>query len=153
MLFMHTYIWKKIRALFSLRGFIRARAAHLRLGTKGERIASRILCEKGLEYLYRNYKCKHGEIDLIFRDGTTLCFVEVKTRHRQLYYEPADSVGAAKRKNIIRSAASYIKAIGSPELKYRFDIVEVIFDGRRLSVVRHWRAAFTDVDKKKRRYG
>ena len=133
---------KWIRGLFVRPRFAYLRAAHLRLGRKGENIAARVLQERGMELLSRNYRAKRGELDLVLREDTTLVIAEVKTRHRQRFWEPADAVDANKCKNIIRTTAAYLRAIGSPPLHPRFDIVEVIFDGNHLTEVRHLRNVF-----------
>jgi len=127
------------RKPFSLR-----RAAHLRLGRRGERVAVRMLRELGIDVLVRNYVCTQGEIDIVARDGDTLCFVEVKTRRRALHARPADAVGRAKRGRIMSAAHRYLREIGSPRIVYRFDIAEVLLDGYRLTDVRYWRNAFTE---------
>ena len=51
---------------------------HLRRGRLGEKAARRYLKRCGLKFLTVNYKTRCGEIDLIFRDGDCLVFVEVK---------------------------------------------------------------------------
>ena len=120
------------------------RAAHLRLGRRGEKIAVRLLREQGTEVLLRNYRCTQGEIDIVARDGEVLCFVEVKTRHRSAHSRPADAVGSAKKLRISRAAHRYLREIGWPAVRYRFDIVEVVLAGRSVTDVRHWRGAFTE---------
>src|SRR5438132_11320233 len=57
---------------------------HLRLGRKGERMASDYLRRNGYRVLYRNFRSRGGgEIDLVCRDRQekTLVFVEVKNPH------------------------------------------------------------------------
>jgi putative endonuclease len=125
-------------------GFGKRKAAHLRLGQRGERIAARLLRELGLDVLTRNYGGEKGEIDLVVRDGTTLCFVEVKTRHHRVNSRPADAVGHAKRQRIVRTAHQYLRELGFPKIVYRFDIVEVILVGPRITDVRYWRNAFQE---------
>lgn len=125
-------------------GFGNRRAAHLRLGERGERLAARLLRELGLDVLVRNYRTSRGELDLVAREGATLCFVEVKTRHRHLYSRPADAVGPAKRQRIIRAAKQYLRELGFPPLLYRYDIVEVVLVRRRVTDLRYWRNAFRE---------
>ncbi len=122
--------------------FQQAKARHLQLGRRGERLAARALREVGLELLARNYRGPSGEIDLVARQGGTLCFVEVKTRRRQGVWSPASAVGHAKRQHIGRTARAYLRAIGRPDVPCRFDIVEVLLDGNRLQAIRHWPHAF-----------
>ncbi|MCK5803604.1 MAG: YraN family protein [Lentisphaeria bacterium] len=114
------------------------------LGRRGEKLAARVLRELGLDILARNYRTTRGEIDIVAREGTTLCFVEVKTRHRSLRSRPADAVGTAKRQRIIRAAKQYLREIGRPRIVYRYDIVEVIVRGRRVEDMRYWRSAFSE---------
>jgi putative endonuclease len=120
------------------------RAAHLRLGRRGERLAGRLLRELGLDVLVRNYRGPGGEIDLVARDGAVLCFVEVKTRAGRARSRPADAVGRAKRRRIIRAAHRYLRDLGSPEVRYRYDIVELVLHEGRVADARYWRQAFTE---------
>jgi len=124
--------------------FAARRAAHLRLGRRGEALARRLLIELGLDVLVTNYRCREGEIDIVAREGDVLCFVEVKTRRRALRTRPAAAVGAHKQKRIIRAARRYLREIGHPGLTHRFDIVEIILDGNRVRDARLWRRAFTE---------
>jgi putative endonuclease len=126
------------------RPFQRLRAAHLRLGARGERLARTLLKELGLCILTRNYRGRHGEIDIVAREDDVLCFVEVKTRRRPSFGRPADAVGRHKQLAISRTASGYRRDLGSPPILYRFDIVEVVFDRRRLRDVRYWRNAFPE---------
>jgi len=124
--------------------FAQRKAAHLRVGRRGERLAGVLLRRLGLDVLLRNFRCTTGEIDLVAREHTTLCFVEVKTRRHRPNSRPADAVGPAKRRRIIRAAHRYLREIGRPDVRYRFDIIEIILDGWRLRDVRYWPAAFTE---------
>ena len=121
----------------------RIQAARRRLGRLGEAIAARVLEERGMECLWRNYRYKRDEIDLVCRDGPILCFVEVKTRGKRGWRCPADAVTAEKRRNVIRASYGYLRAIGKPRVKCRYDIVEVQFEGGTLQEVRHWPGAFS----------
>ncbi len=125
--------------------FARRRAAHLRLGTRGEQVAATLLEELGLEIIMRNYTVPDlGELDIVARDGGVLCFVEVKTRHRLGLTRPADAVRGDKRQRLWRTGARYVKELGSPPVPVRYDVVEVILDGWRLQALRHHRNAFAE---------
>jgi len=96
-----------------------------------------------MELLCRNYRAGRGEIDLVFRQDGTLCFVEVKTRHRQRMGSPIDAIDSRKRARLLATARQYLREIGSPRhLPCRFDAVEIIFEKSRLVDVRHWQAIF-----------
>ena len=47
------------------------------------------LRRRGLEFLTANFRSKRGEIDLVFREGDCLVFVEVKTRSSEDWVRPA----------------------------------------------------------------
>ena len=130
--------------------FARRRAAHLRLGEHGERVACRLLTELGLEILARNYAGPHGELDIIAREDGVLCFIEVKTRHRLGLARPGAAVGTEKRKNLVHTAHQYLREIGRPPIPYRYDIIEIILDSR-LRDIRHNRNAFTEEDLRRPR--
>ena len=50
------------------------------MGKWGERFVERNLQRRGMEVVERNWRCEHGELDLVVRDGDTLVVIEVKTR-------------------------------------------------------------------------
>jgi len=122
------------------------RAAHLRLGERGERLAARLLRELGMEILTFNYAGPHGEIDIVGRDGLMLCFVEVKTRQPSSRSRPLDAVTAKKKWHIVRTAERYLRQIGHPDIAYRFDVIEVVIQGWRLREIRHLPAAYGSGD-------
>lgn len=117
-------------------------AARRRLGWQGEHVAERVLCEYGMDFLCRNFRHGHGEIDLIFRDDVELCFVEVKTRSYKKGIQPAEAVGTEKQKQIIKAARGYLKRIGSPKIQCRFDIVEVLFEHSAVKSVNYMPGAY-----------
>ena len=105
---------------------------HLRLGTRGEKLASQFLKRNGYKILYRNFRGRTGgEIDLVCRDGDTLVFVEVKTRTRLDFGRPFDAIDRDKRKQISRGALAWLRLLNDPDVLFRFDVVEVIIAERR----------------------
>jgi putative endonuclease len=75
----------------------------------------------------RNYRPAggHGEIDLVVRDGSTLVFVEVKTRAGSEHGAPESAVDREKREALIAAARSYARRVGADLGQARFDIVSV----------------------------
>ncbi|MHB9139969.1 MAG: YraN family protein [Victivallaceae bacterium] len=122
--------------------FRQARAAHLRLGRRGENLACSLLRSKNIEILCRNYKVKSGEIDIVARDGGVIAFVEVKTRRSATLSRPARSLTEKQKKRIYRAGMHYLKEIGSPKVVYRFDLIEIILSPLRLCEARHWQEHF-----------
>lgn len=114
-----------------------AKPEHLRRGELGERAAKKFLQQAGLKFLTANFRSEHGEIDLIFRDGDCLCFVEVKTRSSEGWTRPAAAVDARKRRLLSQTALDYLRLLKNPPVKFRFDIVEVLLADGAVREVRH----------------
>jgi putative endonuclease len=116
---------------------------HLARGKAGEAEAKRYLQALGLKFLTSNFASKRGEIDLVFRDGDCLVFVEVKTRSREDWTRPAAAVNARKRRLIAQTAFDYLRLLKNPPIKIRFDIVEVLLHEGADCEVRHLPNTFT----------
>jgi putative endonuclease len=97
----------------------------------------------GLKFLAANVASAHGELDLVFRDRDCLVFIEVKTRSSEDWVRPAAAVNAAKRRHLSLAALDYLRRLGNPQIKMRFDIVEVLLEDGRVREVRHLPNAFT----------
>ena len=89
----------------------RGRATHLQRGAQAEHLAARFLQKQGLKLLQQNYRCKHGEIDLILQDATTLVFVEVRLRNLDNFGGAAASITHAKQGRLIRAAQNYLAGL------------------------------------------
>jgi putative endonuclease len=122
-----------------------------RHGELGERAAKKHLRKQGLKFLTANFKSTRGEIDLVFRDADCLVFVEVKTRSSEDWTRPAASVNARKRRLLSMTALDYLMLLKNPEVKIRFDIVEVLLKDGEVKEVRHLPNTF--VMPKPLRYG
>ena len=110
---------------------------HLRRGRLGERAAQKHLQRLGLKFLAANFRSEHGEIDLVFRDGDCLVFVEVKSRTSEDWVRPAHYVNARKKRLLTRTALDYLRLIKNPPVKVRFDVVEVLLLDGDVREVRH----------------
>ena len=94
------------------------------IGLRGERVAERHLRKKGLIVLARNWRGGGGELDLVFLDGNTLIFVEVKTRSKQREDERRP-VSMAQRRRTATAARTFRRRFGVTNLPVRFDLIEV----------------------------
>ena len=110
---------------------------HLRRGELGERVAKKHLQQLGLKFLTANFRSARGEIDLVFRDGDCLVFVEVKTRSSEDWVRPAAAVNARKRRLLSQTALDYLRLLKDRQVKIRFDIVEVLLADGAVREVRH----------------
>jgi putative endonuclease len=126
-------IFEKIKSAFAGK----AKPEHLRRGELGERAAKKHLQKLGLKFLTANFRSARGEIDLIFRDGDCLVFVEVKTRSSEDWTRPAAAVDARKRRLLSQTALDYLRLLKNPPVKIRFDIVEVLLADGEVREVRH----------------
>ena len=113
------------------------RPLHLQRGALGEHAARQHLQRHGLKFLTANFRSARGEIDLIFRDQDCLVFVEVKTRSSEDWTRPAAAVDARKKRLLSQCALDYLKLLKNPEVKIRFDIVEVLLKDGVVNEVRH----------------
>lgn len=113
------------------------------MGDYGERVAADWLRARGCRILARNFKGPHrGEVDLIVRDGKLLLFIEVKTRRKDTRIRPLDAVNKTKQALIERGANAWLKQLGTRNLPWRFDVIEVYLDDGELPIVNHVRDAF-----------
>jgi len=76
----------------------------------------------------RNYRCPHGEIDLIAVEGEYLVFVEVKTRGEGQPLHPALSVTPRKRARVRRCGEHYWARHPELALQPRFDVISVFVE-------------------------
>ena len=83
---------------------------NLRNGLRFEDQARGYLQTRGLLLLQSNYRCRFGEIDLVMRDGDTLCFIEVKFRKSLYFGGAAAAIPGPKQRKIIKTALFYISA-------------------------------------------
>jgi putative endonuclease len=106
------------------------------VGARAEQLAADHLSRQGLVIVERNFRTRHGEIDLVARDGASLVFVEVRMRSRGDFGGAAGSVTAAKRARWIAAAQGYLAKIGR-EPACRFDVVLLdALDASRVEWVR-----------------
>ncbi|GLQ90881.1 YraN family protein [Dyella flagellata] len=106
-------------------------------GSAFEQRACEDLERAGLKLLARNYTTRHGELDLVMRDGDTLVFVEVRHRIRSGFGDAAMSITAAKQAKLVRTAQLWLAAHPKDAQRAcRFDVVT--YDGPRDSAKMEW---------------
>lgn len=76
-------------------------------GTVAETRAATYLSEKGVRIVERNFRNRHGEIDMIGYHEGYLVFFEVKYRSSNRSGTPESAVGFYKQKQICQVAAFY----------------------------------------------
>ncbi len=119
------------------------------LGDRGEELAVEHLAALGLEILERNFRSRHGELDVVAADERYLVFCEVKTRVVRTdpgALGPLSAIGPEKRRRVRALASEWLARPRSgrphpPEI--RFDAIGVSYDGAgRLVSLEHLEAAF-----------
>ncbi len=111
--------------------------ARARLGRWGEDLAARYLRDIGLEVLERNWRCEHGEVDIVARDGNCLVICEVKTRRSAVFGEPVEAVRWDKALRLRRLATAYLATHRVGLGLVRIDVVGVLVAPGRAVEVRH----------------
>jgi putative endonuclease len=96
------------------------------LGQQGEQLAARFLAEAGLLILDRNWRCKHGEIDIVALDGRTLVICEVKTRSGLRFGSPIEAITRQKAWRLRKLAVLWVNAHGLIFGEIRIDAVGVL---------------------------
>ena len=100
---------------------------NLEFGKQAEKSAVIFLKGQGYKIIRCNYKTKFGEIDIIAKDKSVICFVEVKARHSKLFGEPSEAVSATKQRQISKAAICYLKENNLLERQARFDVVSLLY--------------------------
>ena len=98
------------------------------LGKTGEDLACEELIRRGYAILDRRYRTRHGEIDIIARDGKTIVFVEVKARAGDAYGGSGAAVTPRKQQRIVRMAIDFLARRRLQDEPCRFDVVTVDFE-------------------------
>lgn len=78
------------------------------VGTEYEEKAEAFLCGKGMKILFKNFRCKQGEIDIVGEHQGCLVFVEVKYRSSKQVGMPEEAVGTSKQRRICRVAEFFL---------------------------------------------
>lgn len=107
------------------------------LGSYGERLAARYLADRGLTVVDRNWRCAHGEIDLVARDGDCLVFCEVKTRRSERFGAPVEAVGRIKVARLRRLAAAWLQSHEVRGGRVRIDVIGIVRPAHGPALVRH----------------
>jgi putative endonuclease len=92
-----------------------------RAGARAEDLCAELLRKAGLRVLARNWRCRHGEIDLVAEEGATLVFAEVRYRSGQRFGGAAESVTAVKQARLVAAARLYL--MRRPDADCRFDVL------------------------------
>jgi len=116
---------------------VKKRKPHL--GDWGEWIALRHLTKHQFDVVARNWRIRHGEVDLIAYDGDYLVFIEVKTRMGPTCLPPELNVDEVKKSQLEFLAHSFLCRHELTDLSVRFDLVAIETSNLRSYEIRHYR--------------
>jgi putative endonuclease len=98
------------------------------VGILGEKLAKDFLKKKGYRIRDTNFRCRHGEIDVVAEKKGSLIFIEVRTKTGTGFCSPEESVTFAKKEKLIASALAYRDIHQNLPLSWRIDFVAVELD-------------------------
>ena len=96
------------------------------VGAAGEDAVAAWYVGEGYEVLDRNWRCVHGEIDIVARHGDCLVFCEVKTRRSQRFGSPVEAVHPRKAARLRRLAAAWLQAHEVYAPQVRIDVIGIL---------------------------
>ena len=96
-----------------------------KIGATGEKLASNFLKNKGYRILESNFRCRHGEIDIIAQKRGCLIFIEVRTKSSSAFGNPEESITAAKKEKLISTALTYLKTHANSPVQWRIDFIAI----------------------------
>ena len=100
------------------------KAAHLKQGEDAEAACCAYLKSQGLKLVEKNFRCRHGEIDIIMLDKKTLTFVEVRFRKNDLFGGGLASITSAKQRKLRMTAELFLQQ-NTHYKNARFDVVSM----------------------------
>lgn len=111
-------------------------AEHNDIGKIGENITDTFLKKNGFMVIERNYRTRHGEIDIIAKKDNVLRFVEVKSvkvrdvlHVEGLVVKPEDNLTHAKWSKLVTSIGIYLQHKNIlKESSYQIDLACVYID-------------------------
>ncbi|MBU1285253.1 MAG: YraN family protein [Gammaproteobacteria bacterium] len=78
-------------------------------GSAAEARALAYLQAQGLRLIAQNWRCRHGELDLVMLHTDTVVFVEVRYRRHAAWGGAMESVDARKREKLTLAAAQFLQ--------------------------------------------
>ena len=100
-------------------------ARHNETGKRGEVLAACWLSERGYQIMFKNWRYRRGEIDIIARKKGVLHFIEVKTSRTNSFGFPEERISIRKWRSWINSSIAFLEGF-SEEAPFQFDIISIL---------------------------
>ena len=118
-------------------------------GQQGELIARAYLERRGYGIIAANWRCPEGELDLVAQHGSTLVFVEVRTRRSTQAGLAEESVTPAKQRRLATLAQAYLQFLDEQGTSWpgswRVDLLALQLDAEGRARVRHLQNVVEDI--------
>lgn len=99
------------------------------IGQAAEKKAAQHLLQNGYSIVVKNWRVRNGEIDIIAKQGNTLVFVEVRSRHRsQRFGSAIESIDHRKQRKVRHLAEIYLAKHTQGRFDVRFDVIGIEHD-------------------------
>jgi putative endonuclease len=99
-------------------------AKHLEYGKQTEDLALEWFLKKfPAQLVARNYRCRMGELDLIFEQGRELIFVEVRARQPGAWVSGIESIGPKKLQRIRNTVNHFLVSYRGRAKQIRVDVM------------------------------
>lgn len=109
------------------------------LGARGEALAAGYLEGLGFRILDRNWRNRHGELDLVAREGQALVAIEVKTRSGTGYGGPLEAITARKSARLRRLLLDWARAHEAHAPLLRVDAIGIVLRRGEAPRIEHLR--------------
>ena len=117
-------------------------------GNRSERAAAKFLRRQGYRLVARNYRCPHGELDLVAIDSGCVVFVEVRSTGTLDLTKTAASVDLAKQRRLTNLALHFLQQHCLLNYPARFDVLLLSWPSdRKEPAISHYRNAFEAVGR------
>lgn len=105
-------------------------AIHNETGKKGEFLAACWLIEHGYQIMFKNWRYRRCEIDIIARKKGVLHFIEVKTSRSNSFGYPEERINRRKRISLINCSMAFLEGF-SDDAPFQFDIISILIESNR----------------------
>lgn len=95
------------------------------LGQHGEQLAQAHLRQQGYTILSTNWRCAHGELDIVAQQSDTVVFVEVRTRSAEATDAAFESINPRKQEKLAALAHLFLEAHDLETASWRIDVIAV----------------------------
>ncbi len=114
------------------------------IGRDSEESACMWLLKKDWNIERKNFRSRHGEVDIVAVKGNILAFIEVKSMNRCTLNDLQHVIGAKKRHSIIETSKLFL-AMNRKYNQYRIRYDVILVQGN--ACVRHMEGAFAEHDE------